>query len=115
MTILNDDGKPCRLPEIPKADIISARRFIQSKVNNWCKTKPNDKFRARDLVGKIELCDWTGTPLQPLHDYRFAKNKETAFKTAAIDVGWLLKCIIRKDRRVFESGVDMVRFYKLKK
>lgn len=77
--------------------------FIQGAVYCWAKNQKSPaEFAVRDLVGR-ENADWSGTPLQVLYEkHRNAgKDHDGAFSAAAIDLGWLVKAVLKRDRRKF--------------
>ena len=90
--------------------------FLQGKVDYWCKNREDEWFAARDLVGG-ENNDWNGTPLQCLYDkHAKTKSPQDAVEQAGIDVGWLLKTLLDKDSRNFNTDVkERVRQYQWKK
>ena len=84
--------------------------YLQGAVYCWCKNKPNEWFSLRDFMGG-ENYYWEGTPLIAL--YNKHSSKTTAVKDAGKDGGWLLKKVIHRDERKFETKVEsLVRQYK---
>lgn len=69
----------------------------------WVKNRSNEAFAARDLVGG-ENYDWNGTPLIVLYEKHIYQGKDHAetVKEEGNDVGWILKLLLHKDKRVFE-------------
>lgn len=89
--------------------------YLQGAVYSWVKSRPHEEFAARDLVGGINA-DWNGTPLQALYDFHAAKvaSSTVAEEAAAKDLGWLLKDVLDRDARMFESRHDgWVNHYRL--
>ncbi len=82
-------------------DLIKA--YMQGAVYSWVKNRKDEWFAVRDLVGG-ENFDWNGTPLQVLYDKHIdaGKDEESAIKSAARDLGWLVKTVLHEDRRTFE-------------
>ena len=72
------------------------RDFLQGAVYSWCKNKKGEWFAARDLLGGDNFY-WEGTPMYAL--YEKSKDVEQAGK----DAGWLLKKVINKDKRSFNT------------
>jgi hypothetical protein len=75
--------------------------FMQGAIYTWVKNKEG-AFAVRDLVGGVNT-DWIGTPLHVLYEKHIQMNKspEDAFKSAAKDLGWIVKAMIDRDRRRF--------------
>jgi hypothetical protein len=90
--------------------------FLQGAVYCWCNNQDDtgNWFSMRDLMGRDNYY-WQGTPLIVLYWKHIAKGKddESAVKGAGIDSGWLLKKVIDKDKRTFETedGV-LIRKYR---
>ena len=88
--------------------------FLQGAVYCWCKNKPRDDgqegsawFAARDLIGGTNYY-WQRTPLYVLYE-KSNGDEEQAGK----DAGWILKKVIDKDKRHFETKKEgMVRQYR---
>lgn len=58
---------------------------------------------------------WQGTPLLPLYEKHIGKGKdwEEAVKDAGKDAGWLLKSVIVKDKRTFDTKKEeLIRKYR---
>lgn len=88
--------------------------FLQGAVYCWCKNRPKEWFALRDLMGGDNYF-WQGTPLMRLYDKHAdnGKSPEEAVKSAAKDAGWLLKKVIVKDDRKFETcKEELTRKYK---
>ncbi|MCI0693423.1 hypothetical protein L0337_15635 [candidate division KSB1 bacterium] len=51
-----------------------------------------------------ENFEWKGTPLYVLYQKHIAngKNHESAVEFAAKDLGWLVKAVLKEDKRTFE-------------
>jgi hypothetical protein len=89
------------------------KSFIKGAVYCWLKNNPAEPFAVRDLVDS----DWNDTPLQVLYDKHIeaGKDEKSAFKAAAIDLGWIVKTILAEDeRRTFvadrEGGSNSYRW-----
>jgi hypothetical protein len=78
--------------------------FLQGAVYCWCKNRKNEWFSMRDLMGGDNYY-WIGTPLQVLYDKHENKGKDrdSSVKDAGKDSGWLLKKVLKNDRRTFDS------------
>ncbi|MDR2434364.1 MAG: hypothetical protein LBD47_07330 [Treponema sp.] len=78
--------------------------FLQGAVYCWCKNRKEEWFSMLELMGG-DNNDWTGTPLQMLHDKEIenGKSKEEAYDNAGKNSGWLLKKVIFDDKRRFET------------
>jgi hypothetical protein len=88
--------------------------FLQGAVYCWCNNKKDDWFSARDFLGG-ENYYWQGTPLITLYEKHQKKGKdwETSAKDAGKDAGWLLKRVIDRDKRSFETKEeDLIRKYR---
>jgi len=84
--------------------------FLQGAVYCWCKNNKNQWFALRDLMGGDNYY-WQGTPLIKLYEKH--KNKNNPVELAGKDAGWILKKVIQKDKRVFETKKEeMTRKYK---
>lgn len=80
--------------------------FLQGAVYCWCKNRKDEWFAARDLLGGDNFY-WQGTPMYAL----FEKSEDV--EQAGKDAGWLLKKVINKDKRTFESTkTGLVRQYR---
>ncbi len=83
----------------------SIRDFLQGAVYCWCKNRKEEWFAARDLLGG-ENYHWQGTPMFAL--YEKSHDEEQAGK----DAGWLLKSVIKEDKRTFKTKKEgLVRQY----
>lgn len=89
-------------------DLQHIRDFLQGSVYCWCNVKGKEEFAARDLVGGENTDDWDETPLHVLPRRYIAdgKSRKEAFDQAGIDVGYILKSVLKDDKRVFETKVD---------
>ncbi len=90
------------------------KNFLQGSVYCWVKNRKEEVFAARDLVGG-ENFDWSGTPLIVLYEKHINKGKsdEEAIEDAGKDLGWILKLVLRQDRRTFTaSDAGMAKGYK---
>src|ERR1039458_893183 len=72
---------------------------------SWVKNRKGKKLAVRDLVGG-ENFEWKGTPLYVLYQKHIdaGKDNESAIKSAARDLGWLVKTVLSEDKRTFEAG-----------
>ncbi len=100
---------------IPKSDIrdvlgisdIEKQRiidFLQGAVYCWCKNRPDEWFSTRDLMGGANYF-WQGTPFIVLYEKHISNGKsiDEAIASAGKDSGWLLKRVIKDDKRQFET------------
>lgn len=88
--------------------------FLQGAVYCWCKNRKDEWFSLRDLMGGDNY-DWDGTPLLPLYNKHINKGKasEEAIRDTGKDCGWILKRVINKDKRTFETKKeDLIRKYR---
>ena len=88
--------------------------FLQGAIYDWCKNKPDEWFSMRDLMGG-ENYHWEGTPLFVLYEKHLGRGKEmdSAIEDAGKDSGWLLKWVINKDNREFETKTEeLIRKYR---
>jgi hypothetical protein len=85
--------------------------FLQGAVYCWCKNRRDEWFSLRDLMGGDNFF-WEGTPLQALFE-KHELSSQDPIKQAGQDGGWLLKSVIRRDRRNFETREEhMIREYR---
>jgi hypothetical protein len=77
--------------------------YMQGAVYSWVKNRKGEKLAVRDLVGG-ENYQWKGTPLLVLYQkhIKAGKDKQSAIKAAARDLGWLVKTVLSEDKRMFE-------------
>lgn len=88
--------------------------FLQGAVYCWCKNRPDEWFSMRDLMGGDNYY-WQGTPLLVLYKKHEKKHNDwkPAVEAAGKDSGWLLKEVIHKDKRKFETKKDeLIRKYR---
>lgn len=86
--------------------------FLQGAVYCWCKNHAGH-FGLRDLMGGTNFF-WARTPLIALWHKQKARglSDDDALTAAAIDAGWILKKVIRDDRRTFSHTKEgLVRKY----
>lgn len=95
------------------------RSFLQGAVYAHIRANPQVPFAAFDLVGNTSF-DWQWTPLIELYSahIRRGKSSRKAVKAAGIDLGWLLKSVLRDDQRRFrvtskQGKLGAVRAYQL--
>ena len=77
---------------------------MKGAVYSWCKNRKGEWFSLRDLMGGDNFY-WNGTPLLDLYlkHKNLGKNSETSIKDAGKDAGWILKKVLKKDDRKFET------------
>ena len=88
--------------------------FLQGAVYCWIKNKKDEVFAVSDLMGG-ENFYWNETPLICLYEHEKSKGKdnESAIKEAGIILGWILKNVLQKDKRTFETyNKGMAKGYK---
>lgn len=107
--MLKDDLEIREVRNISTDEKIRIMDFFQGAIYCWCKN--NDGwFALRDLMGGDNFY-WQGTPLIAL--YNKHKDKENAVELAGKDAGWILKKVIKNDRRMFETKhAEQTRKYK---
>ncbi|WP_423908918.1 hypothetical protein [Candidatus Spongiihabitans sp.] len=112
MTIKNNGGTIRDVNVLSLEEKQRAKDFLQRSVYCWCKNKPDEEFAVRTLVG-AENADWRGTPLQPLYDKhrKTSATEDDAYAKAAKDAGWLLKRVIKDDKRKFNLIQNRVNHY----
>lgn len=106
MMFLDDGHRVYDVYKITQEEKRNIKAFLQGGVYCWCKNRKNEKnewFSLRDLMGGDNF-HWQGTPLMRLYDKH--QDKADATKLAGKDAGWLLKAVIKEDKRVFETKVD---------
>ena len=90
-------------------DIIN---FLQGAVYCWCKNRKNEWFSLRDLMGGDNYY-WNDTPMIKLWEKHSNLKKADPVDEAGKDGGWLLKKVVQKDKRKFETKEeDMIRKYR---
>ena len=88
--------------------------FLQGSVYCWCKTRKEEPFAARDLLGGDNYY-WQDTPMMVLYEYYKAgddANNNYAFEEAAKAAGRLLYELLCHDKREFETWVEYTRMYR---
>lgn len=103
MTIINDSSRP-RLPRgLGPGDLDRIRRFLQEAVNRWLADHgANEGFAARDLVAHA---NWAEPPLIALNNLYLDRgwSEPRAFDAASRGLGEILKDVLQRDTRNFES------------
>lgn len=85
--------------------------FLQGAVYCWCKNRKHEWFALRDLMGGDNFF-WEGTPLIKLYE-KHENCADDPVKEAGKDAGWMLKELLAKDKRAFETKVqNLVRYYR---
>jgi len=81
--------------------------FLQGAVYTWCNARPDDCFSARDFLGRLNA-DWSNTPMIVLYNKHIdqGKDESQAVDAAGKDAGWLLKSVLREDKRTFDHFKD---------
>lgn len=98
---LTSDSEVRNVRGISEAERRQIEDFLQGAVYCWCKNRKDEWFALRDLMGGDNF-DWSGTPLMTL--YRKHKNQSVdPIRETAKDAGWLLKAVVAKDRRRFDT------------
>ena len=92
-----------------------AKSFLQGCVYGWCKNNGTEPFRAQFFLGGDNYF-WQCTPMFAVYEKRMAyydDDWEKASKRAGIDAGWLLKDVLKYDKRNFHTwtGDDGFRWY----
>ena len=90
------------------------KSFLQGAVYCWCKYHKDEWFAVRDFLGG-DNGYWEGTPLMDLYLYYLdgrEDNQEYAFIEAGKAAGRLLKEVLCKDKRVFETQKYFTRVYR---
>lgn len=89
--------------------------FLKGAVYCWCNKHPEEWFSMRDFMGGNNYY-WEGTPLEALYRKHIAsgKTKEQAIEAAGKDSGWLLKKVIKEDkkREFYTKKEELIRKYK---
>lgn len=78
--------------------------FLQGAIYCWCKNRKEEYFSVPELLGG-ENYDWNSTPLIALYEHYIGEKEshDEAVYHAGLDVGTLLKQVVRKDDRRFSS------------
>ena len=86
--------------------------FLQGAVYCWCKNRKNEWFSLRDLMGGDNYY-WNDTPMIKLWEKHSNLKKADPVDEAGKDGGWLLKKVVQKDKRKFETKEeDRIRKYR---
>lgn len=86
-------------------DLQLIEAYLQGAVYCWCNTNGDEPFTARDFLGG-ENYYWQGTPLIVLYEYysQFANgNDDYAIREAGKAAGRILKKVLKRDKRYFET------------
>lgn len=98
---LTKDSKLRTVSGITKAQAIRISDFLQGAVYCWCKNRKDEWFSLRELMGGDNYY-WQGTPLIPLYE-KHKDHAQDPVAEAGKDAGWLLKAVIKKDKRHFDT------------
>lgn len=98
---LEPESEIRRVTGVTDEQLAAIRHFLQGAVYCWCKNRPGDWFSLRDLMGGDNYY-WQGTPMIALYEKHHGTSADPV-KQAGQDGGWLLKAMIREDRRRFET------------
>lgn len=99
------DSEVREVPDINASDLGRIRDFLQGAVYCWCKNRKDEWFSLQKLMGG-ENFDWQGTPLYRLYEEQINSGltNEAAIERAGQQGGWILKALLRDDRRAFETA-----------
>jgi hypothetical protein len=89
--------------------------FLQGAVYCWCGNHRNEWFSAREFMGGPNREAWDKTPLGRLYDRHIEEGKspDDAWNLAGQEEGKLLKKVINRDARSFETKTEaLIRQYK---
>lgn len=96
---------------------VRAINFIHSLVKIWLiERRPQSTFRAGNLMGRQIFETWEHTPLNPLFELYFDKEKNNcayAIRQAGIAAGYLLKQVIAADPHRFRFNRGFKNSYTL--
>jgi len=92
------------------------KAYLQGAVYCWCMNCKDEWFAARNLIGGDNYY-WQGTPLMPLYEYYRDGNDDADSVQYAIDeagkaAGRLLKEVLQKDKRTFETRDGFTKEYR---
>lgn len=112
---LIEKTEPRAVVGITKEEHDAIFSFLQGAIYSWCKNRADEWFSIRELLGGDNYF-WDGTPLIALytkHKEQLGKEWDQAIEGADKDSRWILKEVIFKDKRIFESKKDdTIRIYK---
>lgn len=117
--LYNENGHPVesanQVDSISNQDLEKIQAYLQGCVYTWCNIhEKTPKFCAADFVGGTNK-EWIGTPPYTLFSSRFDQYQREypqeseeqinarAFDQAGIDLGWILKSVLIKDKRSFTT------------
>ena len=116
--LYDENGQPVKsanqINSISNQDFDKIQDYLQGCVYTWCNKKGKEPFCAADFAGGTNYY-WQGTPLFPLFSSRSEQYQreypqeneeqlnERAVKQAGIDLGWILKSVLIKDKRTFTT------------
>lgn len=92
-----------------------AKAYLQGCVYGWCKNNGTSPFRAQFFLGGDNYF-WQCTPMFAVYTKRVAfynGDCDLAAEQAGKDAGWLLKDVLKQDKRSFRTwtGEDGFRWY----
>ena len=112
-----------QIDSISNHDMEKIQAYLQGCVYTWCNIyEEPTKFCAADFVGGTNK-EWKGTPpytlfSSRLEQYRREYSQESekeinarAFDQAGIDLGWILKSVLIKDKRTFNTQKEFHSAY----
>ncbi|WP_308603522.1 hypothetical protein [uncultured Fibrobacter sp.] len=100
---LNADEKVRNVNGISEEQKRKIMDFLQGAVYCWCNSCPGKWFSLQSLMGGKNSY-WQGTPLYILYEIAAGEGDgESAENMAARKAGWLLKSVLKSDKRTFET------------
>ena len=125
--MLNDEnGQPVKsanqINSISETEMKKIQDYLQGCVYTWCNKKGKEAFCAADFVGGTNK-KWKGTPPHTLFSSRFEQYRREypqeseeqinrrATDQAGKDLGWILKNVLIKDKRTFNTQKEFHSAY----
>lgn len=123
MSLIGGNNKIYEMPAIKASELeknITKKdemiAFIKGAVYCWInehKDEENPSFVARDLFGYANK-NWVDTPLMFLYvhykgneSYDYDELSDAAYNSAAIELGWLLKEVLKDDKNlIFDNSIN---------
>ncbi|MCI2145798.1 MAG: hypothetical protein LKK08_06075 [Bacteroidales bacterium] len=111
--LIGDNTETRDVSRIGDEGVQRIRDFLQGMVYYWCKINGGARFTAKDLVGGDNSI-WDNSPLRFLYPDHLT-TREISIEVhdqAGKDVGYILKEMLKHDKRTFETEEGFTRSYR---